>query len=171
MQLTMPPSSESQWQANYDEVKSRTSTLSSKSSGGGGHTASLAPGDAMLVRWQAWIDAGAPYEETASSPDAGTLVDAGPLPDAPPGSLTWNARIAQMLVNDGCTVCHGLQGAYSLETYSGALGFGTDQTIPNVIPGDASSLLITYYDNQHHTTSESNATAIREWIVDQDAQE
>lgn len=170
MQLVTPPSDESEWLANYQQVSTRIDTLIAKSTGGGGHTASLSEGDPIPLRWQAWIDGGAPYEATAA-PDAGSPVDAGSLADAPAGGLTWNSSIRQMLIGDGCTGCHGLQGAYSLETYSGALGFGADQITPNVIPGDATSLLIVYYDDEHYTTSTENAALVRQWIVEADAEE
>ncbi|MCP4445982.1 MAG: hypothetical protein GY811_11645 [Myxococcales bacterium] len=171
MQLAPSPASDAEWEANYQETRSRTSTLIPKATGAGGHSASMTEGDSTLVRWQAWISAGAPYEAVAQVPDAGTPIDAGPQADAAAGAVTWDSSIRQLLVSDGCTTCHGLQGAYSLETYSAALGFGTDQTVPNVIPGDANSLLITYYDNQHHTTSTANAELVRRWIVENDADE
>lgn len=166
MQLTSSPTGESQWELNYQEASARTATLIAKATGGGGHPAPVAEGDPMLERWQAWISAGAPYEAPAP-PDAGV----GPGADAASGDLSWSSGIRQVLLSDGCVACHGLQGGYSLETYSGTLGFGSDQAVPNVIPGDANSLLITYYEDEHYTTSTANAALVRQWIVDELANE
>ncbi|MBL4634650.1 MAG: hypothetical protein JKY56_12300 [Kofleriaceae bacterium] len=171
MQLIRFPSSEVDWQTNYEQVNARTSILVEKSKGSAGHLSSLVEGGPTLVRWREWIDSGAPFGESEAMPDAGTLADAGPQFDATPGAVSWSSTIREVLVDDGCTSCHGLQGAYSLESYSAALGFGTDQSIPNVIPGDSASLLVTYYDNLHHTTSTANAELIRRWIVQYDARE
>jgi len=171
MQLIRFPSSEADWQTNYEQVNARTSILVEKSKGSAGHLSSLVEGGPTLVRWREWIDSGAPFGEQEAMPDAGTLTDASPQSDAASGTVTWTSTIREVLVDDGCTSCHGLQGAYSLETYSAALGFGTDQNTPNVIPGDSASLLVTYYDNLHNTTSTANAELIRRWIVQYDARE
>lgn len=171
MQLIRFPSSEVEWQTNYEQVSARTSILVEKSQGSAGHLSSLVEGGPTLVRWREWIDSGAPFGEEEAVPDAGILADAGPQPDAASGSVSWGSTIRPMLVDDGCTFCHGLQGGYSLESYSAALGFGSDQSIPNVIPGDSASLLLTYYDNQHNTSSTANAELIRRWIVQYDASE
>ena len=171
MQLATTPGTDQEWLANFQEVQSRTSVLIAKSTGSGGHTASMTTGDPVIDRWEEWVRAGAPYEETSAAPDAGVPADAGPFSDASSGTITWNSSIRQILIDDGCTGCHGLQGAYSLETYNGALGFGTDQSEPNVVPGNASSLLITYYDDSEHHASLANAELVRRWIVDNDAAE
>ena len=77
---------------------------------------------------------------------AGPTYDARP-PDAMVMRVTWNANIRSVVA--GSTPgggCHGgasPAGNYSLTSYAGALGNGADST-PNVIPGNAGSLLITH---------------------------
>lgn len=60
------PASDEEWLFNYEEVKRRggsveSSLLLTKPLGLGGHPSSLSAGSPMLVRWRAWINAGAPY--------------------------------------------------------------------------------------------------------------
>ena len=94
-------------------------------------------------------------------------------PDATPTTpdamrVTWNANIQSLVMS--CTMgggCHGggsPAGGYSLASYTGALGNGTDST-PNVIPGSASSLLIT------HGHAAGISPQLRVWIVDNNAAE
>jgi hypothetical protein len=84
------------------------------------------------------------------------------------GALTWSGDIGPIMITEGCTGCHGQSGAYSLETYQGALGFGSGGAA-NVIPGDDSSKLLVYCENGHKGFSTANAELVRAWIMDNDA--
>jgi hypothetical protein len=178
MTVTAAPTSEDQWMSNYDEVRDRagspaSSPLIDKALGDGGHLASLSPSDPILARWEAWIAAGAPYRDTVVELDGGVASqDAGPTADAPaaPG-LTWDRDIDPLLARNGCRDCHGpqnVQGAYSLDTYEAAFGFGTDG-IPNILPGDGTSLLAQYCEQGHEGIGFADAVIVVEWIIDWDA--
>jgi len=176
MPLATAPTTEDDWRANYDQVKARTGTAASsllidKATGAGGHLAALSEGDPELTRLRAWIEAGSPYREDsgadggASAPDAGTAeVDATPA-----AGLTWERDVSPIM-RARCTRCHGSSGAYSVESYGGAFGFGTDN-IPNILPGDATSLLAQYCEQGHEGMPASDALMVIEWIVDWDAAE
>lgn len=178
MPVTAAPATDDAWMANYNQVKARAGTataslLIDKATGAGGHIAAVQPGDPMLDRWTEWIELGTPYERsTGGAPDAGTgAADAGPgaTGDAAP-TLTWEADIGPLMRARGCTDCHGTSGAYSLENYSAALGFGTDE-LPNVIPGDPLSLLVVYCEQGHHGMPYDDALKVLSWVVDFEAAE
>ncbi len=180
MPLIPSPTSEDDWRSNYDQVKARaggstSSLLVDKATGAGGHVASMSGSDAVITRWREWIASGAPYEYTASSVDAGSggggadAQTGGPA-DAGAATLTWVKDINPLLQTNGCRDCHGTLGAYSVESYTAVLGFGTDQ-IPNVIAGDATSLLITYCTDGHGGIRFADALKVVEWIVDNNAAE
>lgn len=179
MPLAASPSSEDDWRSNYDQVKARaggstSSLLVDKATGAGGHVSSMTESEPMIARWRSWIASGSPYEYTTSGVDAGTGAGAdaqtGDGADAGPAALTWVKDINPLFQANGCRNCHGTAGAYSVETYSAALGFGTDQ-IPNVIPGDATSILITYCTDGHEGIRFADALKVVEWIVDANAAE
>jgi len=177
MPLTPAPSSDSDWMANYEQVSARvggatSSLLIDKATGAGGHIATLTDGDAIVTRWRSWIASGAPYEPSSGGPDTGP--DAGPssAPDAgnTDEALTWTDDIEPLLRANDCMDCHGTAGAYSLESYSAALGFGTDG-IANVIPGDPTSLLIIYCEQGHFDIPYDDTLQVISWIVDWSARE
>lgn len=174
MPLTPAPQSDDEWLANYEAVRSRAGTRTSsllmdKATGAGGHVA-LAESDPMLQRWWAWIDRGAPFAEDGPEPDGGAAAtDAGLPVDAGPG-LTWGGDIDPLLARVGCRDCHGNSGAYSLDSYTAAFGFGTDQ-VPNIIPGNAQSLLIQYCEQGHEGIVSTDALVVIEWVVDWGAAE
>jgi hypothetical protein len=173
MPLAASPTTDTQWSDNYDQVAARadsafSSLLVTKATGGGGHVASLTLDDPIIQRWQEWISAGTPYDLTAGGPGA----DAGPAGETDGGdaALTWENDIQPLLTARGCITCHGNQGAYSLESHSAALGFGSDGT-PNVIAGNASSLLVAYCEQGHHEISYSDALIVLRWVIDWNARE
>jgi len=177
MPLIANPSSDDDWRANYNQVKARTGTTSSsllmeKAVGAGSHVPSLSADDPVMQRWREWIELGAPYQnETGGVVDAGAGADTGPGPqDDASDALTWEANIRPLLDARGCLDCHGSSGAYSLETYSGALGFGSDDT-PNVIPGDPLSLLLIYCEQGHEGMPAEDTLDVISWIVDWNARE
>ena len=113
------------------------------------------------------------YDAPTGGPDARVFDAPTGAPDATPTTpdamrVTWNANIQSLVMS--CTMgggCHGggsPAGGYSLASYTGALGNGTDST-PNVIPGSASSLLIT------HGHAAGISPQLRVWIVDNNAAE
>jgi len=69
-----------------------------------------------------------------------------------------------------CNGCHGdanAPGNYHTDTYAGLLGNGSDNT-PNVIPGNANSLLVQYMLNNHknvNTVFPGFPTVVRDWVV------
>ena len=176
MPLVASPDDEDDWLGNYNQVKARAGTTSSsllidKATGAGAHVAALTAADPMMDRWLEWVATGSPYQGASGAPDAGPSSgsDASPGPDASP-SLTWEDDIRPMLDARNCLDCHGTSGAYSLQTYSAALGFGTDNT-PNVIPGDPSSVLILYCDQGHYDMPAADTLTVISWIVDWNARE
>jgi hypothetical protein len=183
MTLVADPASDDQWIANYEEVRSRAGTPSSsplidKALGAGGHVASIAAGDEMLDAWAAWVAAGAPYQAPApGGGDAGTPGGGGDAGTPGGGGgdvegLSWRHDIVPLLVRNDCRSCHGgqnVQGAYSLDTYEAALGFGTDN-VPNIIPGDPDSLLAQYCAEGHNGISAPDALIVITWIANWNAQ-
>jgi mono/diheme cytochrome c family protein len=99
--------------------------------------------------------------------DAGAAEDAVAADDP---ELTWERHVGPMMGARGCVPCHGDGGSYSVETYAAALGPGSD-AVPNVIPGDASSLLLTYSLAGHGGLGAADLSRLRGWIVDADARE
>jgi hypothetical protein len=177
MPLVPNPVTEQQWRDNYNQVAARAGTASSsllidKAAGSGSHVASLSPSDPVVQRWLLWIADGAPFESGGSNggADAGLGgADASAGGDAG-AELTWINNIGPMLEARGCVSCHGTSGAYSLESYSAALGFGSDAT-PNVIPGDPLSLLVIYCEQGHHDMPAADTLVLIRWIVDWGAKE
>lgn len=173
MPLVSQPSSEDDWRANYNQVRARAGTATSslllaKATGAGGHVAGLSPDDPVHQRLQQWIAAGAPYDADAggANADAGTATDAGL--DTTDGStaagLTWERDI-DPIMRARCTRCHGTSGAYSVESYDGARGFGRDG-VPNILPGDPTSLLAQYVEQGHEGINVADALTVVTWIVD-----
>jgi hypothetical protein len=87
-------------------------------------------------------------------------------------AVSWSVDVAPAILGTNCTqsACHdaaATSGQYSLTSRDNALGAGSDGTIPNVLPGDAGSLLITKCTPTH------NNCALQQlfyaWIVDNDA--
>ena len=78
--------------------------------------------------------------------------------------ITWNADIGPLLASECASNCHRAANKasynnYAMDSYAEALGPGGDTT-PNVIPGNASSKLLTF----GHAGSVSGR--VRPWIVD-----
>jgi hypothetical protein len=177
MRLVADPITEDDWRNNYNQVRARAGTVTSsllldKAQGAGGHLAGLAADDPIVIRWQTWIAAGAPFESTVADPDggAGASADAGLAADAGTAAgLTWRADV-DPIMRARCTRCHGTEGAYSLESYSAAFGFGRDAT-PNIVPGDPTSLLAQYAEQGHEGIPAAEALIVVEWIVDWNAAE
>jgi len=177
MPLVAYPTNDNDWQANYNQVQARigtvaTSLLIEKAAGAGSHVESLTLADPMMDRWREWIENGAPYQAQSGGVDAGTgpPVDAAVQTADASDALTWEANVRPLLNARGCLGCHGSSGAYSLESYSAALGFGSDG-IPNVVPGDALSLLIVYCEQGHYDMPAEDTLTVISWIVDWDARE
>jgi mono/diheme cytochrome c family protein len=66
-----------------------------------------------------------------------------PAEPKPPSRVTYEADI-QPIFEQNCVSCHGETNPaanYSMTTYEGVLGSGSDGT-PNAIPGDSQSLLL-----------------------------
>jgi len=177
-----------------------TSPLRDKAMGDGGHIAPLSEGDPIRARWDAWIAQGAPYEVAANTGGSGTGASGsgasgsgasgsgasgsgasgsgasgggGAGAGGPVEEVTWDADIYDVLVGNACHDCHGTsgwQGAYSVATYGGAMGFGTDGT-PNIVPYDETSKLVQYGLAGHHGMSPTDADIIYSWVVDLGAPE
>lgn len=84
--------------------------------------------------------------------------------------VTWVDDAYPAMIAAGCTDAGCHEGAdpaaqYDLETYNGALGGGQDQTA-NVIPGDASSRLITKCQDGHQACGNAEVLVLQSWIVD-----
>jgi hypothetical protein len=178
MPLVPNPSTEDEWEANYNQVSARAGSSSSsllidKAVGAGAHVESITLADPMMDRWEDWVAAGAPYEASGPAADAGPITptaDAGLSGiDASP-SITYDDHVRPLLDARGCLDCHGGSGAYSLESYSATLGFGTDG-VPNVVPGDPTSLLIVYCDQGHYDMPAADTLTVISWIVDWNATE
>ncbi len=176
MRLIPNPLTNAEWEQNYNQVMTRAGTsaaslLIDKATGADGHSAPIDLGHPMVARWRGWIDLGTPYQAATGVPDAGPAGDGGPQDPIDAGNaLSWDDDIGPLMVTAGCTVCHGNDGAYSVESYSAAFGFGTDDT-PNVIEGDALSVLAVYCEQGHFDMPYADALLVLSWIVDFDAQE
>jgi hypothetical protein len=184
MQLVAFPADDESWAENYQAVKARAGSVSAsplrdKALGDGGHIDPLHEDDPIVTRWMAWVSAGAPFELTGDPPaggagsggsgegGAGTGATGTGGAGGFGGESTWDGGIAALLVGNACLDCHGTsgwQGAYSLASYTAALGFGTDD-VPNVVPGDASSKLVEYAEAGHHGIGPGDAAAIRAWVL------
>ncbi len=186
MTVAPSPRDSAGFRANYDEVKVRTAAgggaLVDKAAGGSGHPHILEATGETATRWRAWVAAGAPFEAAAQPrPDAApttprdggardagrrdggaTRADGGTSDGA--AALTWEADIGPMLGAAGCTRCHGTAGRYSVETYAQALAAGSDTT-PNVVPGDASSVLVMYGEAGHQGLRYELALQVRRWVL------
>ena len=84
--------------------------------------------------------------------------------------LTWNRDIGPLMVSAGCTDCHGTSGSYSLKTYAGARGNGSN-SMANIFPGDPGSLLVTYAYDGHKGIGAADALEVMRWVVDWNARE
>jgi hypothetical protein len=176
------------------------SPMLDKAQGDGGHIAPLEEDHPAVQRWVAWIDAGAPYDldgtvVNASGSGSSSGTGSGSSSSSGSGSssssssgssggggsgggvaavpITWDDDVYPLLVANACHDCHGsgsVQGAYSLASYQSAMGFGSD-SVPNVVPGDATSTLIEYAEDGHHGIKADDALVILSWIVDWDARE
>lgn len=193
MKVTMGPTTDAQWQANYTEAKKRADTLVAKAGGAGGHTR-LTLAAEVSARWSAWSTQGALYQ--APKPDAGSGggagggggggsgggsgggggTDAGAPSDGGAGPMdagtpvTWDADIRPLMVSEGCTSCHGTSANYDLRTFAGAMGNGKDSQ-PNVVPGDPVSTLVIYCRAGHQGIDAASALKVMRWVVDWEAQE
>ncbi|MBW2461061.1 MAG: hypothetical protein JRH11_05410 [Deltaproteobacteria bacterium] len=179
MQVTPEPGSEGEWRDNYDEVVARAgsstaSLLIDKATGAGGHGAFLDASSPVLARWRAWVSGGTMYEDaeppgdpSPASTDAGVPEeDAGTTPP-PTGDdpVAYTTDIAPIIESNGCTRCHGSSGSYDLSSFSDVIGSGSDD-VPNVIAGDADSVLIDYCRNGHQGIGYRDALTVMEWVVD-----
>jgi hypothetical protein len=195
MKVTLAPSSDAQWQANYNEVQKRAGTLADKAAGGGGHLKVTLAAE-VTARWAAWVSQGAPYRAPppdagagggggsggggggggsgggagGGGGDAGTPSDAGTAPMDAGTPLTWEADIRPLMASEGCTTCHGTTANYDLRTYGGAMGNGKDSQ-PNVVPGDPVSTLVIYCRSGHQGIDAAGALKVMRWVVDWEAQE
>jgi len=177
MLLVANPLANVEWEQNYNQVMARagttaTSLLIDKATGAGGHTASVDVAHPMVERWRHWIEMGTPYQATAGTSDAGPAgPDGGSQgPADAADALSWDDDIGPLMVTAGCAACHGNDGAYSVETYSAAFGFGSDDT-PNVVPGDPLSALAVYCEQGHFDMPYADTLTVISWIVDFDARE
>jgi hypothetical protein len=167
MKAKKGPKTDAEWEQNFAEVRGRAGKLAEKATGGGGHAALVGAGEAVLSNWKAWAASGAPF--AAGNPNgaggggsATLTVDAGT-------PLTWMADIAPLMAAK-CTSCHGSSGNYSLQSLTSAKGPGTD-AIPNILPGDASSVLVTYCRDGHQGIGAVDGLKVARWVVDWNAVE
>ena len=183
MSLHASPTSETEWRENYEEVLARagsagTSALIDKALGDGSHGIFFAEDSPVVGRWRAWIADGAPFDAEAPVDDPPGTPPPGPVdagtspPDAGGGGgggpLTFGGDVEPIIEANGCRRCHGDHGRYSLETYGGVTGTGSDD-VPNVIPGDDGSKLAAYCRRGHQGIGYADALVIMEWIVEWDA--
>lgn len=91
-----------------------------------------------------------------------------------PETLSYTTDM-KPLFDASCLTCHGSaspSGNYSLATYAGVLGNGSDAT-PNAIPGDANSLIITKIQSGHSSWA-GDATKqdlLIQWVVEDSLRE
>jgi predicted CxxxxCH...CXXCH cytochrome family protein len=85
--------------------------------------------------------------------------------------LVYEDDIRPLLLRD-CVPCHGSTnpaGGYDLSSYIGLLGGGSD-ALPNALPGDPKSLLVTVIQpggrEYARVGSEENAEKLRKWVVE-----
>lgn len=164
--LVHSPVTDDEWRASYDEAIAQigdgaSTPLIDKPLGGGGHPIVFRVGSEVPVRWAAWIADGAPYQPGE--------VAGGALPDGGSGEaggdpITWAAVLA-VLSSQDCMRCHGDEGGYSLETLDGAMGPGSDD-VPNVVPGDPSSVLVQYCRDGHQGIGYRDALLVLSWVVE-----
>ncbi len=168
MHVTASPGDDAAWQANYEQVIAFAGTadhspLIDMATGLGGHVSSLPGSDAAVQRWVAWIADGAPYAPApAGDTDAGTTGGSDGGAGAAP---RFAADVHPVLEKYACGDCHGTAGNYSVARYQDTFGSGTDST-PNVIAGDASSLLVTIVAAGHDGVSNQDVRIIERWVVD-----
>jgi hypothetical protein len=119
-------------------------------------------------------------EDVDASGEPSTDDPQDPSPSDPPqdlpGSITYRASIAPKLAF--CMGCHGPtkpDGMYRVDSYQGLLGTGKD-AIPNVIAGDAASLLVEYLAPPPGKNHKNANTAVpdigvlvRDWVVTSNA--
>lgn len=168
MKAKKGPTTEAEWQQNFAEVRARAGQLAAKATGAEGHSALLKAEDAAAASWKTWAANGAPFAagNAGGNPSLGSgvpsTVDAGT-------PLTWAADIGPLLAAK-CTSCHGNSGSYSLTTLANAKGPGTD-AVPNIVPGDASSLLVIYCRDGHQGVGAVDGLKVMRWVVDWGAAE
>jgi hypothetical protein len=92
----------------------------------------------------------------------------------PPDFVTYTTDM-KPLFDASCTGCHGGSspaGSYDMTTYAGILANGTD-AVPNAIPGDAGSLLITKIQAGHFAWSgdQTKIDLLIQWVVQDSCRE
>ena len=112
---------------------------------------------------------GDPADPTDPTPDP---TEPPPAPDA----ITYSANIAPKLTF--CAGCHAKtnpDGGYRTDSYAGLLGTGKDP-VPNLIAGDAQSLLVQYLapaPGKNHKDANTAVPGIgdlvRDWVVSSNA--
>jgi len=181
MQITAEPDTDAEWRDNYEEVAARAGgLLVGKATGDGGHGAFLDASSPVLAHWRAWIDAGTPFESEASPEPEPTEEDAS-VPEADAGtttpptggaSVTYSTDVQPIIETNGCTRCHdpgpSRAGGYDLSDFAGIMAAGSDD-VPNVIPGDADSVLVDYARNGHQGIGYLEALTIMDWVVEWEA--
>lgn len=159
------PISDTEWRANYEEVirhlgDGTSAPIVELPLGAEGHPVILRPDSDVPARWREWIRNGAPYQQG----DVGVRV----TPDGGSGEtedpITW-AAVQGVFASNDCMRCHGTEGGYSLESMEAATGPGSDD-VPNVIPGDASSLLVSYCRDGHQGIGYRDALTVLAWVVE-----
>lgn len=94
---------------------------------------------------------------------------AEPRPPSATVRVSWQGDVAPLLA--ACRDCHGGEApaaGYSLTTYLGALGGGSDE-VPNAIAGDASSRLLVEVEaprDEAHHLPDAAVAVLRRWVVD-----
>lgn len=82
-------------------------------------------------------------------------------------ALTYVDDVAPLLVSK-CISCHGTEGDYDLSNWRGLVRRGTD-AIPNAIPGDAQSKLLTVLGDETHAAllTTSDVDLLTRWVVEE----
>lgn len=173
MRIRPDPLTETEWRESYEEVRARAGTLYdspllSHPTGAEAHPRVLGEGAPELDALRTWIDGGAIFAP-GDAPELDPIGDpADPADPGAPGYVSFERDIEPILVARDCRRCHGDRGAYSLESFEGVMGPGSDD-VPNVIPGDPDSLLIDYCRDGHQGLTYPDALTILSWVVEFDA--
>lgn len=168
-QIIESPTTEDEWRTNYEETAARigdgsSAPLVDRPLGSNGHPVVLRAESDVPERWREWIHSGAPYQPGASP---GRVTRDGGPGETGDDPITW-AAVREILSSNDCMRCHGDAGEYSLETLEATMGPGSDD-VPNVIAGDAESLLVQYCRNGHQGIGYRDALTVLAWIVEWNA--
>ena len=94
----------------------------------------------------------------------------GPVSPGTQQPLVYATDI-QPIFQQNCASCHSggnAKAGYALSSFSGVFGPGSDD-VPNAIPGNALSVLITILEAPSHAPlagSPANVAALRKWVVE-----